>query len=160
MTGGSGKAAKIDPAQVLARMTPVRTKAAAGLAPIDTRVKELTEQIETLKKESGELKAKGKQADPDMVADVKARLTKAQGDLDPLRREKRLDDQLKQLTELEKRFGPKGDGQQLLTSWRRPSWRAVASLTCRSGWRRRSPRTSSPGAVVGARPRTPCATPP
>ncbi|GAB3158298.1 hypothetical protein GCM10027290_61260 [Micromonospora sonneratiae] len=115
LTGGSGQAADIDPKQVIARLAPLRIKAGAELAPIDTRIRELTEQIDALKKESGELKAKGKAADPVTVADVKARLTKAQGDLDPLRADKkRLDEQIKRLTELEKRFDPKGDGRGLL----------------------------------------------
>jgi hypothetical protein len=115
LSGGSGKSADVNPQEIITRIAAVRAKAGADLAPVDTRIRELTEQIEALKKQSGELRAKGKQADPVIVADVKARLTRAQGDLDPLRTDKRrLDQQIQRLTELEKRFGPKGDGKKLL----------------------------------------------
>jgi hypothetical protein len=115
LTGG-GKAKDIDVAKVLERLAPVRAKAAAELVPVDEKIKKLTEDIEKLKTDSGDLKKQGKAADPAAVADVKARLAKAQADLDPLRAEKkRLEERIKQLTDLEKRFGGMGEaGRKIL----------------------------------------------
>jgi chromosome segregation ATPase len=115
LTGGSGKSGDVDPKKVVAKIEPLRVKATADLAPVEARITQMNDQIEALKKQAGELKAQGKDADPAVVADVKTRLTKAQGDLDPLRNEKRrLDDQIKRLSDMEKKFDPKGGGDALL----------------------------------------------
>jgi hypothetical protein len=116
LTGGTNKAGDIDVKKVVERLEPFRTKAVADLAPVDAKTTALNEKIEDLKKQSGELKAKGKDADPATVADVKAKLAQTQNDLEPLRAEKRrLDDQIKRVSDLEKRFDAKGDGKKLLT---------------------------------------------
>jgi DNA repair exonuclease SbcCD ATPase subunit len=115
LTGGSGKSGDIDAKKVVERLAALRAKATTELSPIDARIAELTQQLDAMKKQADELKVKGKEADPATVADVKTRLTKAQTDLDPLRVDKkRLDDQIKRLAELEKRFLPGSDGKKLL----------------------------------------------
>ncbi len=115
LTGGTGKATSIDLAKVAEKIAPMRIKATADLVPIDARITALNTQIETLKTQAGELKKQGKDADPAVVADVKARLTKAQADLDPLRSDKkRLDDQIGRVAAMEKRLQAGSDGAKLL----------------------------------------------